>query len=276
MTVTFKVHNFVSGASMAADVDTLMVMIRNAAAKASKKTFFYIGETHNSELDILRRKTIYERIVADAPSVTMVIERGMGLGHRVNDIVEELSGLSSFDDTRNVLVAKEIMRGVKSKTAVVVFLFGADHDQRLRDTLLTRSRSDDDDETCNWVSVAPIPKKADAKLLEMKTSDVVVSRPPDAYTFATNSTVNAENLLKLSQQMTVPVFTMRLFSSEVIKIVVSRSAAVYEVFINEAGKRNALLQDLVQKGGDAAIDVATTGAQDFLLIKTSYGKLPDQ
>lgn len=276
MTITFSVHNFVPGASMAVDVDSLMLMIRNATTHASKKTFFYIGEAHDSDLDILRRKVLYQRIISEAPSVTLVIERGMDLGYRPQDIVEEPSKLSSFDDTRNVLVAKDITRQVKSKTAVVVFLFGADHDKRIRDTLVTRSKSDDGDETCNWVSVAPIAKKPDAKLVEMKSSAVTVSRPPDAYAFALGATVTAENLLKLSQQMTVPIFTMRLYSSEVIKIVAPRGAAVYEVYINEAGKRAVLLKNMAKKGGDDAVEVASTGASDFLLIKTSYDKLPDE
>ncbi len=275
MTITFNVHNFVPGSGMAADVDTLMVMIRNATTHASKKTFFYVGEAHDSELDILRRRTVHQRILAEAPSVTMVIERGMDLARRAHDIVEEPSQLSSFDDTRNVLVAKDIARGVKSKTAVVVFLFGADHDLRLRDALLKRSRSDDDDETCNWVSVAPLAKKPDAKLLEMKSSAATVARAPDAYTFPAGAS-GAENLLKLSQQMTVPVFSMRLYSSEVIKSIVSPREAVYEVYINEAGKRKTVLKDIVKGGGDAAVDVSATGAQDFLLIRTSYAKLPSE
>lgn len=275
MTMTFRVHNFRPYPSLAEDVDKLMLLIANSVQTTTKKTFYFIGEAHNSDLDVLRRKNLFERIARETPSVVVVIERGMGLEPRFDDIVERTdpSKVSSGDDLRNHLIAKAILRNVKSANAVVVFLFGSEHDAPIRAALTSRT-SEEDDEVCNWVSVPPNARRPDAPLVEIKMTTTTVSRDPDAYTTSFGNPTLAENLLKLSQGMPIPVFTMRVYAPEMIKGLVMPGNAVFAVYVNEVSKRNSLVRNMNEKGGDCAVEVTATGLQDFVLRRVLYKDLP--
>ncbi len=273
MPLTFREHQFVTYSTVNEDVKALLTMIKSSVDNGDKPTYFFVGEGHDSAIDILRRRTLHEALT-DMTKVTVVIERAMGLKGRANDVAEEVSQLAPFDNMRNVLVAKEVLRSNrKSKQMVTVFLFGADHDQRIRE-MLDKYADPDETVVCNWVSVAPRAERKDQVLLEMKSAEAVLNRDPDGYTFDACLPGIAEDLLRLSDGWATRVFQICIYAPDVIRYVTSGSNSVYAVYIKDPGKRNEIGKKVAKGGGDAKIDVTTSGPKDFVLRKVARKDLP--
>lgn len=154
------------------DVDSAVRTIKdriNHAKNMSTRRYIFIGETHSSPFDKSRNHSLgYEFL--DDNGVILIAERGIwnhsglkyfrmveALKHgAANTWQEPSSDAKSIADTRNVMIADEIVRRVHldesenphAAPKPVVIIFGEDHNARIREKLLTRLA--DDVRICWW------------------------------------------------------------------------------------------------------------------------------
>jgi hypothetical protein len=141
----------------------------NHAKQMATRRYIFIGETHASRFDKSRNHQLGFAFAGDN-DVILITERSIWndprpanqfLARTLNEPADNMwqepthAGVGSFDDSRNVETADEIVRRVQLDDVAnpyhpkpVVIIFGEDHNARIREKLVTRLA--DDVRICWW------------------------------------------------------------------------------------------------------------------------------
>ena len=277
MPIQISTHVFKHYDTVMEDTIALQQMIESSATTAgANHHYFFIGEQHSANVDIQRREALASRIEY-LDNITRVVERGMALDSEKGVVKEADLTSGPFAPARNVGLAKQIIEAnAKSRNRVTVIFCGSDHDVRIKEQIVVAYQSDPTFRSAAWVSVGPTPAIPPSAVLRMKSlADLCRGKTPVGYV-AGRTPSEKSDLLSMSRGEVSDVCTLRIYAGWTVKDCVTLGSQVFEIYINEDGRRASVLAEMNRKGGDAAIQfVSTTGVADFLLMEVPYSKLPE-
>lgn len=239
--------------------------VENSRASKYSHQYFFIGEDHSVEADVLRRDALHGRI-AHLP-LTLVIERGLGLSGQVQEADRDSSWNSGARNTG--LAIQTIASNDKSKNTVTVFFCGAAHDDLVKEQISLLSSSGKE---AAWISVEPTPIVPHS--VQRRIKDMVEGNKSTGYVIA-NTPDEKIKFFEMSQGKHQDVSTLKLYDKKNVKLCGSSKSVYYQVFLNHNSLRGAALNAVAAAGGTAQVTLTTTtGIADYVIREVKYEDLP--
>lgn len=140
------------------DVDDIVGQIKTAAGipqmPGGSLNVFFLGEAHNNDFDIARRREVFEQLKNDN-RIVLAVERTLVSQDDATNVVVEMNDLKSVDDGRNRQIVGMVQEKFSSaaNACVVVFFYGQEHEPHICKHMLKELAPT---LGLNWVTCLPI------------------------------------------------------------------------------------------------------------------------
>lgn len=214
---------------------------------------YFLGEAHNNDFDITRRRMVFDALKGNA-KILLAVERTLVKSDDATNLALEMNDLKSADDGRNRQIVGLVLEKLESMTTVrvVVFFYGQEHEPHICKYMLQELPQS---QGLNWVTCLPIEISLKNKLSYFPSLFSTSGKRPVGYCENRGS----DYLLKLLEKgYVLEPFNVDLYSAEQVRSLFTKT--LYAIYFKDDTYAKHQRKAVEQEGTSAVTIKRINGA----------------